>query len=43
MMHFQMVSAKVARQPTAKVDQCYVCHQTTVWNDIKGVGLYKQH
>lgn len=43
MMHFKMVSAKVARQPTARVDQCFLCHQTTVWNDIKGVGLYKHH
>ena len=43
MMHFEMISAKVARQPTAKVDQCFLCHQTTVWNDIKGVGFYKHH
>lgn len=38
MMHFQMVSMAVAKQPTAKVNQCYACHQTTSWNDIKGVG-----
>ena len=43
MMHFQMVSAKVARQPTARVDQCFLCHQATAWNDIKGVGFYKHH
>jgi hypothetical protein len=43
MGHFQMVSAKVARQPTARVDQCFLCHQTTSWNDIKGVGYYKHH
>jgi hypothetical protein len=43
MMHFQMISAKVARQPTAKVNQCYMCHQSTSWNDIKGVGWYKHH
>jgi hypothetical protein len=43
MMHFQMVSARVARQPTARVDQCFLCHQTTAWNDIKGVGFYKHH
>jgi hypothetical protein len=43
MKHFEMVSAKVARQPTARVDQCYQCHQTTAWNDIKGVGIYKHH
>ena len=43
MMHFQMISAKVACQPNAKVNQCYLCHQTTSWNDIKGVGWYKHH
>ena len=43
MMHFQMISARVARQPSAKVNQCYQCHQTTSWNDIKGVGYYKHH
>ena len=43
MMHFQMVSAKVAAKPNAQVDQCYQCHQTTVWNDIKGIGFYKHH
>jgi len=43
MEHFHMVSAKVARQPHARVDQCFLCHQTTSWNDIKGVGWYKHH
>lgn len=43
MMHFQMVSAKVAQKPHAQVNQCYQCHQTTVWNDIKGAGFYKHH
>ena len=43
MMHFKMVSASVARQPDAEVNQCYKCHQTTVWNDIRGVGWYKHH
>ena len=43
MMHFQMVSQAVARQPTARVDQCFACHQTTTWNDIRGVGWYKHH
>ncbi len=43
MMHFEMISAKVARQPTAKVNECYKCHQTTAWTDIKGVGFYKHH
>lgn len=52
MMHFSMVSKKVARQEDAQVaqccgpaqvNQCYRCHQTTTWNDIKGVGWYKHH
>lgn len=43
MMHFKMVSMSVAKQPGATVDQCYKCHQTTVWNDIRGVGWYKHH
>jgi hypothetical protein len=38
-----MVSMKVAGKPHARVDQCYQCHQTTAWNDIKGVGWYKHH
>lgn len=43
MMHFTMMSAPIARQPNAKVNQCYLCHQTTSWNDIKGVGWIKHH
>ncbi len=43
MMHFQMISAKVAGKPHAQVNQCYQCHQTTAWNDIKGAGFYKHH
>ncbi len=43
MQHFNMISAKVAGQPHARVDQCFVCHQTTSWNDIKRVGWYKHH
>lgn len=43
MMHFQMMSAKVAGKPKAQVNQCFQCHQTTAWNDIKGIGYYKHH
>lgn len=43
MMHFKMISARVAGQPHARVDQCYQCHQTTSWNDILGTGWYKHH
>lgn len=43
MMHFEMVSMKVAGQEHAQVSECFKCHQTTSWNDIKGVGWYKHH
>ena len=43
MMHFSMMSVPIARQPNAKVNQCFLCHQTTSWNDIKGVGVVKHH
>jgi len=43
MMHFQMVSMKVAGVEHADVRQCFLCHQTTSWNDIRGVGWYKHH
>lgn len=43
MMHFSMVSARVAGQQGAKVNQCFLCHQTTSWNDIRGKGWYKHH
>ena len=43
MMHFKMISAKVAGKPHAEVSQCYECHQTTSWPDILGKGWYKHH
>ena len=43
MMHFKMISARVAGKPRAQVNECYQCHQTTAWTDIKGVGTYKHH
>lgn len=43
MMHFKMVSARVARKPHARVEQCQLCHETTSWNDIVDVGWYKHH
>jgi len=43
MEHFEMVSKRIAGQQNAQVNQCYACHQTTAWNDIKGVGFYKHH
>ncbi len=43
MMHFKMISMSVARMEKADVNQCFLCHQTTSWNDIKGAGFYKHH
>jgi hypothetical protein len=43
MHHFSMVSMMVAGQHHARVEQCYLCHQTDAWNDIRGVGWYKHH
>ena len=43
MMHFSMISARVAGKPHAKLHQCQQCHQTTSWNDILGAGWYKHH
>lgn len=43
MMHFSMMSVPLAGQPNAKVNQCFLCHQTTAWNDIKGAGRIKHH
>lgn len=43
MEHFRMVSQPAARQPAARVDQCFMCHQSTSWNDIRQVGWYKHH
>ncbi len=42
-MHFREVCAQVADKPNAKVNECYSCHQSTAWNDIKGMGWYKSH
>lgn len=43
MEHFSMISMKVAGIEHADVSQCFLCHKTNSWNDIKGVGWYKHH
>jgi hypothetical protein len=43
MEHFEMVSMRVAGVEHAFLSQCFLCHQTNAWNDIKGVGWYKHH
>lgn len=43
MEHFEMISKRIAGVEQAQVNQCELCHQTTVWNDIRGIGFYKHH
>ena len=41
--HFAMMSKPVAGVSDAEPEQCYLCHQTTSWNDIRGIGIYDHH
>ena len=34
MMHFEMMSKRIARQPNARVEQCYLCHKVDTWSNI---------
>ena len=43
MMHFKMISMSIAGVKKSEVNQCFLCNQTTVWNDIRGVGFCKHH
>jgi hypothetical protein len=43
MMHFQMMDKGITGQEHAQVNQCFQCHRTDSWNDIKGVGWFKHH
>lgn len=43
MMHFSMMDQKITGQSSARVEQCYLCHQTDSFNAIKGVGWFKMH
>ena len=42
MHHFEMVSQAEARKE-ARVDQCFACHMTDSWNNIRGKGIYDHH
>lgn len=42
MMHFTMVSQSVAEK-NASVEQCYACHATDSWNNIRNKGYYDHH
>ena len=43
MMHFAMMDQAITGQVGARVEQCFLCHQTSSFNDIKGVGWFKMH
>lgn len=43
MMHFGMMDQGITGQRNARVEQCYLCHQTDSFNDIKGAGWLKMH
>lgn len=43
MMHFEMMDKAISGQANARVDQCYSCHQTDSWNNIRGAGFVKHH
>lgn len=42
MGHFEMVSQRVAGR-RARVDQCYACHTTDSWNNIRRKGVVDHH
>lgn len=43
MMHFAMVDRTITGQKDVTVEQCWRCHTTDHWNNIKNVGVYKHH
>lgn len=43
MGHYNMVSEKLAGMKNVPLEQCYICHQTTAWNDIRKSGVIKHH
>lgn len=43
MMHFAMMDQGITGQHNARVEQCFLCHQTDSFNDLKGVGWFKMH
>lgn len=43
MMHFEMMDKMISGQKNARVEQCFACHQTDSFNNIKGAGWFKMH
>jgi hypothetical protein len=43
MGHFIMMDRMITGQMHATVDQCFLCHRTDSFNDIRGIGWLKHH
>jgi hypothetical protein len=43
MGHFLMMDRTITGQEHASVNQCFLCHRTDSFNDIRGVGWMKHH
>ena len=43
MEHFVMMDRMITGQEHAEVNQCYLCHRTDSFNDIKNIGWLKHH
>lgn len=43
MEHFVMMDKMITGQEHATVNQCFLCHRTDSFNDIKDIGWYKHH
>lgn len=43
MMHFSMMDRPIAKAPRTTVDQCFSCHQTDSFNNIKRRGMVDLH
>jgi hypothetical protein len=43
MGHFIMMDRTITGQEHAMVNQCFLCHRTDSFNDIKGAGWFKHH
>jgi hypothetical protein len=43
MMHFAMMDQGITGKRTAVVEQCFACHKTNSFNDIRGLGWIKMH
>jgi len=43
MMHFEMMDRTIADEKNARVEQCFSCHQTDSFNNIKRAGMIDMH